>query len=79
MCLLRFSLWVGKTLWKRKWQHTPVPRPEKSHGQSLVGYSPWSHKRVGHDLLIKQHHHFEGKHELHMMSVRSNFLILATL
>ena len=44
-----------------------------------MGYSPWSHKRVGHDLLIKQHYHFEGKHELHMMSVRSNFLISATL
>ena len=28
---------------------------EKSHGQrSLAGYSPWSHKRVGHDLGTKQ-------------------------
>ena len=28
----------------------------KSHGQrSLVGYSPWGHKRVGHDLGTKQH------------------------
>ena len=28
---------------------------EKSHGQrSLVGYSPWSHKRVKHDLVTKQ-------------------------
>ena len=27
----------------------------KSHGQrSLVGYSPWGHKRVGHDLAMKQ-------------------------
>jgi len=27
----------------------------KSHGQrSLVGYSPWGHKRVGHDLVTKQ-------------------------
>ena len=24
--------------------------PEKSHGQwILLGYSPWGHKRVGHD------------------------------
>ena len=32
------SLWVGKSPWRRKWQ---------SHGEmSLVGYSPWGHKRV---------------------------------
>ena len=29
----------------------------ESHGQrSLVGYSPWGHKRVGHNLAIKQQH-----------------------
>ena len=29
--------------------------PGKSHGQrSLEGYSPWGHKRVGHDLVTKQ-------------------------
>ena len=29
--------------------------PGKSHGQrSLVGYSPWGCKRVGHDLETKQ-------------------------
>ena len=29
---------------------TPVFLPEKSPGQrSLVGYSPWDHKRVRHD------------------------------
>ena len=28
----------------------------KSHGQrSLADYSPWGHKRVGHDLATKQH------------------------
>ena len=27
----------------------------KSHGQrSLVGYSPWGHRRAGHDLASKQ-------------------------
>ena len=27
----------------------------KSHGQrSLMGYSPWGHKRAGHDLMTKQ-------------------------
>ena len=32
--------------------------PGKYHGQrSLVGYSPWAHKRVGHDIETKQHQH----------------------
>ena len=36
-----FDPWDGKTPWRRKWQHTPVFLPGKSHGQrSLVGYSP---------------------------------------
>ena len=36
---------LGRSLWKRAWQPTPVFLPEKSHGQrSLVGYSPESHK-----------------------------------
>ena len=42
--------WFGKIPWRRKWQPTPVLLPEKSHGQrSLVGYSAWGRKRVGHD------------------------------
>ena len=46
---------VGKISRRRKWQHTPVFRPWKSHGQrSLVGYSPWGRKRVGQDLATKQ-------------------------
>ena len=29
--------------------------PEKSQGQrSLMGYSPWGHKRVRHDLVTEQ-------------------------
>ena len=33
--------WVGKILWRRKWQLTPVLLPGKFNGQkSLVGYSP---------------------------------------
>ena len=29
--------------------------PRNSHGQrSLIGYSPWCHKRVGRDLAFKQ-------------------------
>ena len=39
------DLWVKKIPWRRKWQHTPVFLPIKSHGQrNLVGYSPWGHK-----------------------------------
>ena len=41
----RFDPWVGKILWRRKWQPTPVLLPGKSHGQrSMVGYSPLDHK-----------------------------------
>ena len=41
----RFDPWVGKILWGRKWQSTPVLLPRKSHGQSsVVGYSPWGRK-----------------------------------
>ena len=36
---------------------TPVFLPGKSHGQrSLVDHSPCGHKRVGHNLEIKQKH-----------------------
>ena len=29
--------------------------PGKSHGQrSLVGYSPWDHKRIGHNIATTQ-------------------------
>jgi len=50
-----FDPWVGKTLWRRRWQPTPVFLPGKSHGQrSLAGYTPWGRKRVGHDLVTKQ-------------------------
>ena len=46
--------WVRKIPWRRKWQLTPVFLPGKPHGQrSLVGYSPWGRKRVGHDLATK--------------------------
>ena len=49
-----FDPWVRKILWRRKWQPTSVFLPGKSHGQrSLAGYSPWDHKRVGHDLVTK--------------------------
>ncbi|XDA76554.1 hypothetical protein R6Z07F_006698 [Ovis aries] len=38
---LGFDPWVGKILWRRKWQPTPVFFPGKSHAQrSLAGYGP---------------------------------------
>ena len=38
--------WVGKVLWRREWQPTPVFLPEEFHGQrSLAGPSPWGHKQ----------------------------------
>ena len=41
----RGSIPVGKILWRRKWQLTPVLLPGESHGwRSLVGYSPWGCK-----------------------------------
>ena len=51
-----FNPWVGKEdPLEEKWQPTPVFLPGYSHGQrSLAGYSPWHHKRVGHDLATKQ-------------------------
>ena len=37
----RSNPWVGKILWRRVWQPTPVFLPGESHGQrSLAGYSP---------------------------------------
>ena len=46
-----FDPWVGKLPWKSAWQPASVFLPGESHGQrSLMGYSPWGHKRIGHDL-----------------------------
>ena len=42
----RFSSWVGKIPWWRKWQSTPV-LPGKSHGwRNLAGYSLWGGKEL---------------------------------
>ena len=46
--------WVKKIPWRRKWQLTLVFLPGKFHGQrSLVGYSPWSCKRVQKQHIIE--------------------------
>ena len=43
----RFSPWVGKTPWSRKWQPTPVFLPGESQGQrSLEGCGPWGYKEL---------------------------------
>ena len=45
-----FDPWVKKISGRRKWQPTPGFLPGESYGQwSLVVYSSWGHKRVGHD------------------------------
>ena len=55
----RVRSWGGKIPWRRKWQSILVFLPGKSHGQrSLLGFSPWGHKRIGHYLATKQQQHF---------------------
>ena len=45
-------------LFELRWHPTPVLLPGKSHGQrSPAGHSLWCCKRVGHDRVIKHHHH----------------------
>ena len=49
---------LGRFPWRRKWKPTPVSLPVKYYGQrTLLGYIPWGHKRVGHDLVTKQQQH----------------------
>ena len=46
--------WVGKIVWRRAWQPTPVFLPGEPHRQrSLVGYSPWGHKESDTTELTK--------------------------
>ena len=58
-----FNPWVEKIPWRRKWQPTLVFLSGQSHGQrSLVGYSPWNCKSIGHNLVTKQQQqNTEGK------------------
>ena len=56
--------WVGKILWRRAWQPTPVFSPGEFHGQrSLEGCSPWGRTEVDtteatehtHTYLCREH------------------------
>ena len=43
----RFDPWIEKIPWRREWLPSPVFLPGESHGlRSLVGYSPWGHKKL---------------------------------
>ena len=47
----RFSPWVGKVPWRRKWQPTPVFLPGESHGQRrLDGWIDWACLHVINDV-----------------------------
>ena len=49
-----FHPWVGEIPRRRKWQPPLVFLPGRSHGQRNL--SPWGHKRVRHNLAIKDTH-----------------------
>ena len=50
-----FDPWVGKILWRRKWQPTPEFLLGYSQVQrSLADYNPQNHKRVTNELATKQ-------------------------
>ena len=53
-----YDPWVGKILWRRKWQPTLVFLPRKFHGQrSLVGYNPRDHKVLDKTRRAHTHTH----------------------
>ena len=46
----KFNPWFRKIPWRRAWQPTPVFLRGEAHGQrSLMDFSPWDWKRVGHN------------------------------
>ena len=52
----KFSPWVGKIQYSRKWQPTPVLLPGKFHGQrSLTVYSPQGYKELGMTEWLSTH------------------------
>ena len=65
--------WVGKILWRREWQSTPVLLPGQSHEQrSLAGHSPWgrnesdmTERLTVYIVLSAYRYHPENGHRLH--------------
>ena len=69
-----FDPWMGKILWRRKWQLTPGPLPGKFHGwRSLVGYGPWGH-RVGHDWSDLAQHNTAEREVIYNLSFVQIFM-----
>ena len=69
----KFSPWVRKIPWRRRWQPTPVFLPGNSHGwRSLAGYSPWGRKKVGDKLVTKQQQTTSNNSEGLSFSIRGD-------
>ena len=63
-----FDPWVGKILWRRKWQPAPVLLPGKFHGwRSLVGYSPWGRKESDMTERLNFHFHLNYAHCIYLL------------
>ena len=56
-----FNPWVRMIPWSRKWQPIPVFLPGKSHGQRLVGCSPWDCKESDMTEHTCTHGHLWGR------------------
>ena len=56
LLLSRFSRGKSTGVRRRQWHPTPVLLPGKSHGRSLVGYSPWGLWES--DTTERLHFHF---------------------
>ena len=58
----RFSPWVRKIPWRRKWQPSAVFLPGESHGQRiLAGYRPWDQKESNTtEWLTLPHSRYQG-------------------
>ena len=79
-----FNPCVGKVLWRRKWQPTPVFLPGKFNGQrSLAGYSLWGCKELDMTQQLSTHMYTQilskvGQRKAnilpHHLYVESNFL-----
>ena len=54
--LKKQQMGISTVCLRRRWHPTPVLLPEKSHGWSLVGYSPWG--REESDMTKQLHFHF---------------------